>query len=130
MPEPDKTIDLDRRLSVLEERMNTITESYDRGWKLLEAKMGEATAGMREDSARRDTEFAKLREDNAKLEAKMGEATAGMREDNARRDTEFVKLREDSAKRDRNMSIQVYAVAFGIVVVILGIGGTIISLLV
>ncbi len=89
--------------------MNTITESYDRGWKHLEAKIGEATAGMRED--------------NAKLEAKMGE-------DNARRDTEFAKLREDSAKRDRNMSIQVYAVAFGIVVVILGIGGTIISLLV
>ncbi|MCY4184242.1 MAG: hypothetical protein OXD45_02855 [Rhodobacteraceae bacterium] len=102
MPESAKTIDLDRRLSVLEERMNTITESYDRGWKLLEAKMGE---------------------DNARLEAKMGE-------DNARRDTEFAKLREDSAKRDRNMSIQVYAVAFGIVVVILGIGGTIISLLV
>ncbi len=82
--------------------MNTITESYDRGWKLLEAKMGE---------------------DNARLETKMGE-------DNARRDTEFAKLREDTAKRDRNMSIQVYAVAFGIVVVILGIGGTIISLLV
>ncbi|MCY4184283.1 MAG: hypothetical protein OXC82_13170 [Rhodobacteraceae bacterium] len=37
-----------------------------------------------------------------------------------RRDTEFAKLREDSAKRDRNMSIQVYTVAFGIVVVILG----------
>ena len=52
--------------------MNTITESYDRGWKLLEAKMGE---------------------DNAKLEAKIGE-------DNARRDTEFAKLREDIAKRD------------------------------
>jgi len=102
MPESAKTIDLDRRLSVLEERMNTITESYDRGWKLLEAKMGE---------------------DNARLETKMGE-------DNARRDTEFAKLREDTAKRDRNMSIQVYAVAFGIVVVILGIGGTIISLLV
>ncbi|MCY4186761.1 MAG: hypothetical protein OXD45_15790 [Rhodobacteraceae bacterium] len=90
MPEPDKTIDLDRRLSVLEERMNTISESYDRGWKLLEAKMGE---------------------DNAKLEAKMGEATAGMREDNARRDTEFAKLREDSAlfreemaKRDTEMA--------------------------
>ncbi|MCY4185674.1 MAG: hypothetical protein OXD45_10220 [Rhodobacteraceae bacterium] len=107
--------------------MNTISESYDRGWKLLEAKMGEATAGMREDSAKLE---AKMGEANAKLEAKMGEATAGMREDNARRDTEFAKLREDSAKRDRNMSIQVYAVAFGIVVVILGIGGTIISLLV
>ncbi|MCY4308739.1 MAG: hypothetical protein OXC57_10755 [Rhodobacteraceae bacterium] len=83
MPEPDKTIELDRRLSVLEERMNTISESYDRGWKLLEAKMGEATAGMRED--------------NAKLEAKIGE-------DNARRDTEFAKLREDSAKRDTEMA--------------------------
>ena len=43
MPESDKTIDLDRRLSVLEERMNTITESYDRGWKHLEAKMGGGT---------------------------------------------------------------------------------------
>jgi len=52
MPESAKTIDLDRRFSVLEERMNTITESYDRGWKLLEAKMGE-------DSAKRDTEMAK-----------------------------------------------------------------------
>ena len=76
MPESEKTIELDRRLSVLEERMNTITESYDRGWKLLVAKMGEA---------------------NAKLEAKMGE-------DNARRDTAFAKLREDMAKRDAEMA--------------------------
>ncbi|MCY4306943.1 MAG: hypothetical protein OXC57_01575 [Rhodobacteraceae bacterium] len=59
MPESAKTIDLDRRLSVLEERMNTITESYDRGWKLLEAKMGEDNARLREDSAKRDTEMAK-----------------------------------------------------------------------
>ena len=77
MPESEKTIDLDRRLSVLEERMNTITESYDRGWKLLEAK--------------RDAEFSKLREDNAKLEAKIGE-------NNAKRDAEFSKLREDNAQ--------------------------------
>ena len=75
MPESEKTIDLDRRLSVLEERMNTITESYDRGWKLLEAKIGE-------DNAKRDAEFSKLREDNAQF-----------REDNAR-------FREDIAKRD------------------------------
>jgi len=95
MPESEKTIELDRRLSVLEERMNTITESYDRGWKHLEAKMGE---------------------DNAKLEARLG--------------NDIAKLREDSAKRDRNMSIQVYAVGFGILAVIIGIGGTIISLLV
>ncbi|MDE2674475.1 MAG: hypothetical protein OXH65_05135 [Paracoccaceae bacterium] len=64
--------------------MNTMNESYDRGWKHLGAKIGE---------------------------------------DNARRDAEL-------AKRDKNMSIQIYAVAFGIVVVILGIGGIIISLLV
>ena len=98
MSEQGGLVDLTRQLSVLEERMNTITESYDRGWKLLEAKMGEATAGMREDNARRDTEFA--------------------------------KLREDIAKRDKNMSIQLYVVGFGILVVIIGIGGTIISLLV
>ena len=109
-------VKLDQQVAVLEERMNTITESNDRGWKLIEAKMGEATAGMRED--------------NAKLEAKIGEATAGMREHNARRDTEFAKLREDSAKRDRNIAIQIYAVGFGILIVIIGIGGTIISLLI
>ena len=84
MEEQNGLGDLTRQIAVLEERMNTITESYDRGWKLLEAKMGEATAGMREDNAR----------------------------------------------RDRNMSIQVYAVGFGILAVIVGIGGTIISLLV
>ncbi len=82
---------ISRQVAILEERMNTMNESYDRGWKLLEAKMGE---------------------------------------DNAKRDTEFAKRREDSAKRDRNMSIQIYAVAFGIIIVIIGIGGTIISLLV
>ena len=57
--------------------MNTITESYDRGWKLLEAKMGEATAGMRED--------------NAKLEARLGNDIAKLREDSAKRDTEMAK---------------------------------------
>ena len=69
-------MDLARQVAVLEERMNTITESYDRGWKLLEAKMGEATAGMREDNAKQYAEFAKLREDNAQF-----------REDMAKRDT-------------------------------------------
>ncbi|MCY4184015.1 MAG: hypothetical protein OXC82_04695 [Rhodobacteraceae bacterium] len=39
-------------------------------------------------------------------------------------------LREDLAKRDKNIAIQIYAVAFGILVVIIAIGGTIISLLV
>lgn len=93
--EQDGLVDLTRQVAVLEERMNTITESYDRGWKLIEAKMGE---------------------DNAKLEARLG--------------NDIAKLREDSAKSDRNLSIQIYAVAFGIIIVILGIGGTIISLLV
>lgn len=46
-----------------------------------------------------------------------------LREDQAKRDAEL-------AKRDSNMSIQIYVVAFGIIIVILGIGGTIISLLV
>ena len=41
----------------------------------------------------------------------------------AKRDAEL-------AKRDKNMSIQLYAIGFGILVVIIGIGGTIISLLV
>ncbi|MCY4185584.1 MAG: hypothetical protein OXD45_09765 [Rhodobacteraceae bacterium] len=76
----DGLVKLDRQVAVLEERMNTMNERYDKGWSLL-----------REDLAKRDAELA---------------------------------------KRDRNMSIQIYAVAFGIVVVILGIGGTIISLLV
>ena len=98
MSEQNGLVDLTRQIAVLEERMNTITESYDRGWKHLEAKMGE-------DNAKRDAEFAKLREDYAKRDAEL-------------------------AKRDKNMSIQIYAVAFGIVIVILGIGGTIISLLV
>ncbi|MDE2739861.1 MAG: hypothetical protein OXH47_10085 [Paracoccaceae bacterium] len=100
MSEQDGLVDLARQVAVLEERMSTITESYDRGWKLIEAKLGE---------------------DIARLETRMGE-------DNAHRDVEFAKLRENSAKRDRNMSIQIYAVAFGIIIVI--IGGTIISLLV
>jgi len=72
MPEPDKTIDLDRRLSVLEEQMNTITESYDRGWKLLEAKMGE-------DNAKRDAEFSRLREDIAKRDSEMARRDSNTR---------------------------------------------------
>ena len=35
--------------------MNKITESYDRGWKHLEAKIGEDNALFREDMAKRDT---------------------------------------------------------------------------
>ncbi|MCY4206929.1 MAG: hypothetical protein OXD29_03130 [Roseovarius sp.] len=46
-----------------------------------------------------------------------------LREDLARRDAEL-------AKRDKNLSIQIYAVAFGIVAVMIVIGGTIISFLV
>ena len=80
MSEQDGLVDLTRQVAVLEERMSTITESYDRGWKLIEAKMGEDNARLEakigEDNAKRDVEFAKLREDNALF-----------REDIAKRDT-------------------------------------------
>ncbi len=49
---------------------------------------------------------------------------------NERHGKGWALLREDLAKRDKNMAIQIYAVAFGILVVIIAIGGTIISLLV
>ena len=99
-------MDLTRQVAVLEERMNTITESYDRGWKLLEAKMGEATAGMRED--------------NAKLEAKIGE-------DNARRDTEFAKLREDIAKRDTTNTRWLIAVITAATAIIIAVMAVLLS---
>ncbi len=44
-----------RQMAVLEERMDAMNESYDKGWKLLEAKMAEDTARLREDIAKRDT---------------------------------------------------------------------------
>ena len=87
MSEQNGLAALARQVAVLEERMETMNERYDKGWALL-----------REDLAKRDTEMAK-------------------------RDAEL-------AKRDKNMSIQLYAIGFGILVVIIGIGGTIISLLV
>ncbi|MCY4309147.1 MAG: hypothetical protein OXC57_12885 [Rhodobacteraceae bacterium] len=49
---------------------------------------------------------------------------------NERHGKGWALLREDLAKRDKNIAIQIYAVAFGILVVIIAIGGTIISLLV
>ena len=87
MSEQNGLAALARQVAVLEERMETMNERYDKGWALL-----------REDLAKRDVEMA-------------------------RRDAEF-------AKRDKNLSIQIYAVAFGIVAVMIVIGGTIISLLV
>ncbi|MCY4099357.1 MAG: hypothetical protein OXF46_00375, partial [Rhodobacteraceae bacterium] len=54
---------------------------------------------------------------------KMEEAMAGMREENARWDVEL-------AKSYRNMSIHLYVVGFGILFVIISIGGTIIIRLV
>ncbi len=67
--------------------------------------------------------LVKLDRQVAVLEERYDKGWSLLREDLAKRDAEL-------AKRDRNMSIQIYAVAFGIVIVILGIGGTIISLLV
>ena len=92
MSEQNGLAALARQVAVLEERMETMNERYDKGWALL-----------REDLAKRDVEMAKRCR--------------------PRRDVEL-------AKRDKNMSIQIYAVAFGIVAVMIGIGGTIISLLV
>ncbi len=64
MSEQDELVNLARQMAVLEERMETMNERYDKGWKLLEAKMGE-------DRAKRDTEFSKLREDIAKRDTEM-----------------------------------------------------------
>ena len=64
MSEQDELVDLARQMAVLEERMETMNERYDKGWKLLEAKMGE-------DIAKRDAEFSKLREDIAKQDTEM-----------------------------------------------------------
>ena len=55
MPEQGGLVDLTRQMAVLEERMDAMNERYDRGWKLLEAKMAEDTARLREDIAKRDT---------------------------------------------------------------------------
>ncbi len=73
MSEQDELVDLARQMAVLEERMETMNERYDKGWKLLEAKMGE-------DIAKRDAEFSKLREEMAKRDTEM-----------AKRDTEMAK---------------------------------------
>ncbi len=48
-------MDLARQMAVLEERMETMNERYDKGWKLLEARMSEDSARLREDIAKRDT---------------------------------------------------------------------------
>ena len=55
MPEQGGLVDLTRQMAVLEERMDAMNERYDKGWKLLEAKMAEDTARLREDIAKRDT---------------------------------------------------------------------------
>ncbi len=51
MPEQGGLVDLARQMAVLEERMETMNERYDKGWKLLEAKMAEDIARLREDNA-------------------------------------------------------------------------------
>ena len=53
MTDRDETARLSERISVLEERMKTMDERYDKGWALL-----------REDMAKRDTEAAKRDKDN------------------------------------------------------------------
>ncbi len=53
MSEVSHNHELARRLAVLEERMKTMDERYDKGWALL-----------REDMAKRDAEAAKRDKDN------------------------------------------------------------------
>ena len=55
MMEIEKLTDLDRRLLILEKRMETMNERYDKGWQLLGVKMAENSAKIREDIAKRDT---------------------------------------------------------------------------
>ncbi|MCY4315954.1 MAG: hypothetical protein OXC66_07545 [Roseovarius sp.] len=52
MSEQNGLANLTRQVAVLEERMNAMNDSYDKGWKLIEAQ-------LREDSAKRDAEMAK-----------------------------------------------------------------------
>ncbi len=59
--------ELAKQLAVLEERMETMSERYDKGWALL-----------REDIAKRDAEAAKRDVEAAKRETRLILAMAGM----------------------------------------------------
>ncbi|MCY3982676.1 MAG: hypothetical protein OXD29_00155 [Roseovarius sp.] len=64
MSEQNGLANLTRQVAVLEERMNAMNDSYDKGWKLIEAQ-------LREDSAKRDAEMARRDAEMAKRDAEM-----------------------------------------------------------
>lgn len=68
MSEAPDTHQLARQLAVLEERMSTMDERYDKGWALL-----------REDMAKRDAEAAKREAEAAKNDAQKAEREATAR---------------------------------------------------
>ncbi len=66
MKEPSEYVNIVRQVAVLEERMVSMNERYDKGWKLVQADIREGSAKLREDSARLREDGARLREDIAK----------------------------------------------------------------
>ena len=59
MSEQNGLANLTRQVAVLEERMNAMNDSYDKGWKLIEAQLREDSAKRDAEMARRDAELAR-----------------------------------------------------------------------
>ncbi len=64
MSEVSHNHELARRLAVLEERMKTMDERYDKGWALLREDMAKRDAKRDVEAAKRDVEAAKRDKDN------------------------------------------------------------------
>ena len=84
MSEQNGLANLTRQVAVLEERMNAMNDSYDKGWKLIEAQ-------LREDSAKRDAEMARRDAEMARRDAELARRDAEFRKDSANRDTELAR---------------------------------------
>ena len=69
------THDLARQLAVLEERMSTMDERYDKGWALLREDMAKRDA----EAAKRDAEAAKRDAEAAKRDVQKTERDATAR---------------------------------------------------
>ena len=92
MSEQNGLANLTRQVAVLEERMNAMNDSYDKGWKLIEAQ-------LREDSAKRDAEMARRDAEMARRDAELARRDAEFRKDSANRDTELASRRETALTR-------------------------------
>ncbi len=88
MSEVSHNHELARRLAVLEERMKTMDERYDKGWALL-----------REDMAKRDAEAAKR---DAKRDAEAARRDVEAAKRDAKRDAEAARRDVEAAKRDKD----------------------------